>query len=68
MVLLIAIPVVTIAAAVAMVRWLDSRPGMGIVLILGAALWITTIASGLGENIPRRDKLQASGLNFGRKS
>jgi hypothetical protein len=47
---------------------LDSRPGAGMVLLLGCALWITAFAVDLGEDIPPRDRLRYSGLNFGRKS
>ncbi len=65
--LLILIPLLSIGAAVAAARFLDSRPGAGIALLAGAALWFLAFAVDVGEAIPRRDRNRASGLNFGRK-
>jgi hypothetical protein len=67
-ILLGAIPVLSIGAAVASLLLLDSRPGAGMVLLLGCALWLTTFAIGVGGSVPRRDRLRYSGLTFGRKS
>lgn len=66
--LLLAIPLATIALGAVVVRLLDSRPVAGVVGLLGCALWITTLATDVGQEIPRRDRLRYSGLNFGRKS
>lgn len=66
--LLIAIPILAIGAAAAAVHFLESKPAAGIILLLGAALWITVLAVNLGQDIPRRDRLRYQGLNFGRKS
>lgn len=64
--LLALIPVAAIAAAAASLRLLDSRPGAGVVLLVGCALWIATFASDVGEDTPRRDRTRSSGLGFGR--
>ena len=68
MILLGAIPVLSVGGAIALVQLLDSRPGAGMVLILGCAVWITIFASDVGGSIPRRDRTRSSGLSFGRKS
>ncbi len=65
--LLILIPLLAVGSAVLMIKGLDNRPAAGILLLLGCALWITTFAVDLGQNIPPRDRLKFQGLNFGRK-
>lgn len=66
--LLILIPIVAIGAAVILINVVESRPAAGLVLLLGCALWITTFAVDLGEDIPPRDRFKFQGLNFGRKN
>ena len=66
--LLILIPLLSIGIAVIMIKVVDSRPAAGLVLLLGCALWITTFAVDLGQDIPPRDRLKYQGLNFGRKN
>lgn len=67
MALLIVIPVLTIGGALSSVYLLESKAGAGMVLLLGCILWITAFAVDLREEIPPRDRIRSSGLNFGRK-
>lgn len=66
-VLLGAIPLISIALAIILIQIVESRPAAGMVLLLGCALWITTLVVGVGQDIPRRDRLRYGGLTFGRK-
>ncbi|MDW8283103.1 MAG: hypothetical protein RMK29_15405 [Myxococcales bacterium] len=66
MVLLWVLPPLSIAMGGALGLLLDSRAAAGIVLLVGAGLWIAVFAAEVSRETPRRDRLRGSGIDFGR--
>ncbi len=61
------IPVLTLGAAITLATVGESRAGAGFVGLLGVMMWVAAFAGVVGERVPRRDHIGASGIGFGRK-
>lgn len=66
-ILLITIPIVTLALALGAAYGLDSRPLAGIATLVGTFSWVLMLAANLGAAIPPRTGQGSAGINFGRR-
>lgn len=65
--LLIATPIVTLAAALPVWLALDSPRAAALVGLVGVAVWIPLMLGSVGAEITPRDSMRAGSIDFGRR-
>lgn len=63
----VAVPVVTIAAAVGIYLGMDDQQLAALVGMVGLAGWIPVVLGALGSRITPRDRTRAGSIDFGNK-
>lgn len=63
----VAVPVVTLAAALGVYFGIDDRQLAGLIGMVGVAGWIPVVLGALGSRIKPRDRTRAGSIDFGNK-